>query len=217
MKYFNIGQTSEIDVIGFYPQTKRAVGYHVDSVNNVMRNLFPDYQPLYGLELNPNSKATDVIDKGILNFGLVISQRFKTLLEAFNLPPHRFYPIDVLGTDIKYYWFHYISNMEKYIDFNKTELEIYNSLPPFEVQKRFVSESYEALIEICREIVSTRGRAIRYKLIQINGNFPCYDLFEIVGAQYFTLISGKLKEEIIKNNITGLELIEYSQIITHFS
>lgn len=212
MKYYNIGNTNEIEVIGFYPQTERTKGYHVDSVNNILSNSFPDYTPQYGLTLSPKSIATDIIDRGILDFGMVISQKFKSVLEKFKLPPHRFYPIDVLGSDKKYFWFHYITNIEKFINYKKTELEIYNSLPPFEVKEHFFSESYEHLLSISREIVITRGRSIRYKFIQFTTNFPNYDLFEITGAQYFTLISEQLKDEIINEGITGLEIVEYDRI-----
>ncbi len=212
MKYYNIGRTNETEVIGFYPQTTRAEGYNVDSIYNILPNVFPDHQPLYGLMLNPKSIDTDILDGGILEFGMVVSHKFKILLEKFNLPPNRFYSIDVFGTEKKYYWFHYITQIERFINFNATELELYKRLPPFEVEKKIYLSSYDDIVNLSRELVVTRGKSLRYSFIQLNKSFPNYDLFEITGAQCFTLISERLKNEIIKERITGIEFVEYEKI-----
>lgn len=54
--------------------------------------------------------------------------------------------------------------------------------------------------------------AMRYKNIKLNPEFPDYDLFEISGAQYFTLVSGVLRNELVNQNITGFEFLEYDRI-----
>jgi len=208
MKFYNIGLTNNLNVIGHYPQTVRIEGYHVDFVNNVKADYFPDYLPKYGLKLNSSSKPTDVIDRGILTFGFVISEKLKIILSKFKLPPHKFYSIEVAGSSSNYYWFHYISNMEKFINFEKSEIEVFETLPPFNVEET-LSLSFDEILKLKSDLIMKRGRSLRYKVIQLNNSFPDYDLFEITGAQNITLISETLKKEFINNGITGFEISEF--------
>jgi len=211
MKFYNIGLTNNLNIIGHHPQTERLEGYHVDLVNNVMADYFPDHLPKYGLKLNFNSKSTDVIDRGILTFGFVISEKLKTILSKFKLPPYRFYSIDVVGSNTSYYWFHYISNIEKYINFEKSEIEVFETLPPFNVEET-LSLSIDEILKLKRDLIMKRGRSLRYKVVQLNNNFPDYDLFEINGAQNFTIISEKLKKEFESNDIKGFEIVEFVKL-----
>jgi hypothetical protein len=216
MNFYNIGRTNEIDVIGFYPQTKLADLYNLeanDSFRKVLFDSFPDFQPKYGLILNPNSKETDLLDSVSLGFGFVVSERLKILLREFILPPHRFYPMDVIGSAINYFWFHYITEIEKYIDYAKTEIEVYKSRAPFNVEEIKTFSSQIEIMNFKRAL--PYNKAIKFKSIQLKENFPNYDIFEITGAQYFTLISERLRDKLIRENITGLEIVEYKKIVVH--
>ncbi len=215
MKYFNIGLTNDISVIGYYPQTERTQkrGYHIDNFKselNVHPDLFPDFEPIYGLDLHPNSKQTDLIDKASLDFGFVVSEKLKLILEMFKLPPHKFYRIDVFGANIQYYWLHYITKIDKYLDMKNTEIEIYNNRPPFIVQEVKIFNSYNEMIEFKKNL--PYNLAVRYKKITLKSEFPNYDLFEVTGIQYFTLISQKLKNELFHQDISGLEIIEFNKL-----
>ncbi len=214
MKFYNIGRTNEIRVIGNYPQTSRLDRYPVyadDYANKVQYDSFPNFQPKYGLVLSDKSIETDLLDRASLDFGMVVSERFKSLLERCILPPNKFYPIEVAGSTKRYYWFHYIANFEQYVNFSKTEIEVYKSLPPFDVEER-LSLPYNKIVQLSKELVTKRGKSIRYSQISLKEDFPNYDIFEITGAQHFTLISERLKEELIRQNITGLEIVEYNKI-----
>jgi hypothetical protein len=213
MVYFNIGRTNEISVIGNYPQTSLAITFHVDSFDsyrNVQPDIFPIFQPRYSLELNPKSKETDIIDSLGLSFGFIFSEKLKLILHEFNLPNYKFYPITVVGSKTKYYWFHYITKMEEFLDFKKTEIEIYKSRPPFEIEEIKIFRSQNDIMDFKKSLPYTKS--MRFKKIQLNSNFPNYDIFEITGAQYFTLISEKLRDILIEENITGLEMVEYTKI-----
>ena len=216
MTYYNIGSTNEIDVIGNYPQTQRTkrLGYHVDDVNSELKvksDVFPKFHPKYGLDLHPKSKETDVLDRGTLDFGFVVSNKLKTLLGKFKLPPHKFYRIDVYGTSKDYYWFHTITDFATFFDVRKSEIEIFDILT-LEVTENILFESLTGLNEYRKKLVMEAGKIMRYKSIQLNSTFPNYDLFEIQGAQYFTLISNKLKKTFEQEGITGLECLEYDKI-----
>ena len=56
------------------------------------------------------------------------------------------------------------------------------------------------------------GKPLRYKKISVKSNFPDYDLSEINGAQYFTVISEKLKRRLDSENVVGLEYLELNSL-----
>lgn len=216
MKFFHLAETREIEQIGHYPQTMRTKneGFHVDAFNSerrVLKNSFPEFQLNYGLDLHPSSNNTDILDRSTIPFGFVVSQKLKKILENFVLPPYRFYPIDVFGTTNKYYWFHNITNISEFIDFNNTEIEVFNVIKQV-VLETIQPSSFEEIVKMKREYVLKRGITIRYKSIVLNNDFPNYDLFQIDGAQYFTLINEKLKARLEEENITGMDINEYSKI-----
>ncbi|MDO6852609.1 hypothetical protein Q4599_03405 [Cellulophaga lytica] len=218
MKYYSIGKSNEIDIIGFYPQTKRTSksGFYIGDYNSerqVNPGEFPDFEPNFGLDINSEAKETDVLDSAsCLSFGLIISKKLKLILEEYALPPHRFYPIKVYDSIEQYYWFHYISKIEKYIDFKSTTIEIYVNRPPFKIQEIKTFNSQEELMNFKREM--SYKSSMKFKSICLTENFPKYDLFEITGAQYFTLISHKLMKRLKDEKITGFEYQEYDKIKT---
>ncbi|MFM9943746.1 MAG: hypothetical protein ACKVQB_00795 [Bacteroidia bacterium] len=212
MKYYSFGVTNELNIIGFYPQTQRAKGFHVDEYN-FPSDSFPEFEPKFGLELNSKSIATDILDKSPLDFGQVVNDKLKSILEQFNLPPHKFYSIDVHGSTTRYFWFHYITNFGNFIDFKMTEIEIYHSTELY-LLDTVKFNSYNELMDYKRSIIMQRGKATRFGKIFLKDTFPNYDLFEISGASYSTIISEKLKLKLEMEDITGFETLEYNRIIT---
>lgn len=216
MIFYNIGHTNEIDIIGHYPQTKETVSssYHIDNFNSIEKvspNAFPDFTPKYGLDLHKESNETDILDRGALEFGFILSEKLKFLLERFNLPPHRFYPIDVYNAKNQYYWLHYITDFEQFFDVRNTEVEIFDIFK-LEVIENKIFNSFQELINFNRNLVLQMGKTMRYKSISLHSNFPKFDLFEVTGAKNFTLITKSLKDELENENITGLEYLEYNKI-----
>ena len=216
MTFYNVGHSNELEIIGYYPQTQRTkrLGYHVDDYNserNVTPDLFPEFAPNYGLDLNPKSIATDVIDRGTLEFGIVISENLRKILHDYNLPPHKFYPIDVYNSNRNYYWFHYISNFRSFFDVKNSEVEIFDIFKQ-EIVDVVRFNSFEELNDFNRQLILQVGKTMRYRLIKLRPSFPKYDLFEIKGAQHFTVISDRLKNELERQSITGLEYMKYNMI-----
>lgn len=214
MKYYLISESRKPNVIGHYPQTMRTKneGYHVDSFDSERRikaGEFPDFDPKYGIDLNPKALATDIIDKSSLSFGFVVSERLRLLLMDFKLPPYRFYPIDVFGTKNVYYWFHYITDVWKYIDFESTEIEVVHKFK-FNVEKTVKFSSFKDVMDFKKSL--PRQNTIRFGSIRLNEDFPNYDIFELTGPKYFTLISEDLKESLTNSNITGVDFVEYERI-----
>lgn len=214
MKYYYIDETREIKTIGHYPQTSASKDKrgHFDGYDSQLRmyyNRFPDFEPKYALDLHSNSIATDIIDKASLPFGFVVGQKLKNLLEELNLPPHRFYPINVYGTELNYYWFHYITNIWNYIDFESSEIEVVHKFK-FNVEEIKTFTSFDEIMTFKKSL--PRQNILRFGAIRLNNNFPNYDIFEITGPQYFTLISEKLKNKLLEKNITGIGITQYDKL-----
>lgn len=219
MRYFYLGETRELSVIGHYPQTMRTKneGYHVDAFNSerkIKADEFPDFEPNYGLDLQTGANATDVLDKSTLPYGFVVSERLKKLLMNFMLPPHRFYKIDVYGTNKRYYWFHYITSIWDYIDFENTEIEVIHKFK-FIVEEIKKFTSFEDIMNFKKSL--PRQNTIRFGSIKLRDNFPNYDLFEMTGPKYYTLISNKLKQSLDKEKITGIGTQEHPKIELGFT
>ncbi len=216
MKFYYLNLTEEIEEIGHYPQTERTKrkGYHVEAFNSERKvdpKVFPEFNPKYGLDLNQKSKETDFLDRATLDFGFVISEKIKDILAEFILPPHRFYPIDVFDSNYQYYWFHFISEMEKYIDFKNTEMEIFDVLEQKVLETKTLN-SYDQFLSLNKELVLKVGKTLRYKKVVLKSSFPKYDLFEINGAQSLTLISENLKGSFEEKKVTGIEFLEYDKL-----
>ncbi|MDW7694276.1 hypothetical protein R9C00_05970 [Flammeovirgaceae bacterium SG7u.111] len=215
MDYFSIGRSNDIEIIGYYPQTSRIsrTGFHIDAFNSerqVKPDEFPAFEPNFALDIHPNAIETDVLDSAVLDFGIIISEKLRSILKEYNLPPHRFYPIKVFNSSKYYYWLHFISKSEDFIDYGKTEIEIYINRPPFKTDSIKLFNSQRELLEAKKAL--PYNKAMKYKNIFLRRNFSEYDLFEISGAQYFTMISKTLKERFDIEKITGLEYLEYNKI-----
>ena len=216
MAFYLIGSLSSEDEIGQYPQTIRTkkAGYHIDSEaseKNVKQGSFPDFQPRYGLDLQTNSVETDILDRGSLDFGMVVSEKLKNILHDYNLPDHRFYPIDVYGTQLQYYWFHYITNLYQFVQFDLSEFEIFDVINQ-KIIEEVKFDSITELKEIRNDLVMRIGMTLRIKNIKLADSFPQYDLFDFTVPSSFTLVSDTLKNRLLNDKITGIVFNDFHSI-----
>jgi hypothetical protein len=218
MKYYTISHSSELKDIGYYPQTEINPGYNPTlpkSAYNFPRNTFPNYLPSVELKLNDKAISTNLIDKStILSFGIVVDKEFKQLLETFNLPPHRFYPIQVFHKNnlLDYYWMCYIVDSFEYIDKKKSILGIYH-FSSFELKKTIPFPSNKIKLIKYKESKDI----LMFHKIYFNENFPNYDLinFSSREGQYLPcLFSERLLRELQKRNLTGITYRQFEKIIS---
>lgn len=210
MKLFWINVTREIDVIGAYPQSTAGVPFYGElNSQNMHHNELPDLVPKYGIDLHPDANATDVIDSGNLPFGFVVGEKVKRILKEFNLPPHRFYPVDVTGTNEKYYWFHYITNFWDYVDFSHTEIQVIDKFK-YTLQETKTFNSLSDVMKFKKDL--SRQSVIRIGKIRLYNDFPHWDLFHISGPQNFTVIRENLKNRFTSETISGFEMKQYNKI-----
>ena len=54
------------------------------------RDEFPDFVPDYKLELYPKAKVTNFLQNNPANFGWIVDEKLKNVLEKHKLPRHQF-------------------------------------------------------------------------------------------------------------------------------
>ena len=110
--YYKISNSIDINEIGNYPQTDLKQGYNpnlTNSIWNIKYNEIPNFILNYELELNKKAIPTKCI-QGIDTSGLIVDYKLKKILEKFNLPEKKFFPIKVYqqGNLLEYYDFHFV-------------------------------------------------------------------------------------------------------------
>lgn len=217
MKFYSISESREINVIGFYPQTSLAKSYNPTSENshrNVKPYNFSTFTPDYGLELNEQAIPTDIIDRGPVGFGLIVNEKIKELLKDFELPEHKFYPINISykNKGLKYYWFHFIADIEKYIDKSKSTIKLFHKFKFNIIQEEIYINTIKGNLYDYEDSLP-REHAIRINKIVMNSDTPVFDIFDISILGRITLISEKLKDKLYKEGITGSNIMAYDKLI----
>ena len=210
MKLFEIDKSLVMNVIGSYPQSEDMIkGYDYDANNSVYelvynRNKKIDFSPnLDSFLLTKKAKFTDLlsaIPAGGAS-GLLISEKFKRLLEVFNIIEHQCFKASVLdnrGNNERYYWMQFISKLCEKIDYGYSKFyrsggDDYDvlSFEDFLIKKKKLGVDGE---------IYSKEIALRYN------DLKDFDMFYF---GYFEFgISENLKDTIEKENITGINITE---------
>lgn len=209
MKYYGINWDDDLCKVGHHPQTELKIGRHYE----VEYNVFPNFTPTMELELHKKSLITNYLNSFAISFGMIVDKDFKGILNKFNLPPCTFYPIKVYhkGELLDYYWFHYISDVSKYIDVKKSSAQIFKK---FKVKIESIVnivdlgniDDYEKSLPRQKELILDK--------VFFNKDFPNYDVFDIRKVGYSGhLISEPLLNALQKAGMTGFTAMPYDKII----
>jgi len=203
MRYYTLTTSTDINKIGFYPQTDLSEESEFFSPFSTFLpkiSIIPDKIPKYKIIINDSAIPTDIIERIGVSYGLVLNETLKTILESKNLPDNKFFPIEVMWQNklLDYYWFHSYDNIFQYIDMSLSQFTVrqYNDVSDF----YFNSEAffYEKKMESMNDFTKT----FMLKKIYFLDKFPKYDLFTF---ENLTLISEKLLNIFQENNINGYE------------
>ncbi|WP_010517963.1 imm11 family protein [Croceivirga radicis] len=216
MKYYTLGVSVDLEIIGTYPQIEKENDYNLadpHSYWNVTWDKIPDFNPIYKIKLKHRAKPTSVLSSLSGFCGLTVNEELKRFLERFNLPEHKFYPIQVYhgNKDLNYYWFHFVNSFLSYLDFSNTIFELYRK-SKFEVLEQFTISSVEELHKKEDELNFEKG--IRLKKIVLKDNFPNYDIIRLSNIAPIFLASENLKVELEKSRLTGFVFNEYKPLTT---
>ncbi len=170
---------------------------------------------LKGVFLAKSAKLTDLIQVGSLLTGMVISPKFRSLLEKFHLPKHKYFEVsfDVVNSkkekikEVNDYWWLYFEREtgECTVDFANSTFDT-----SFHTEYLHLDEadlkvnSYEDYMKVFYE----RGTALRASKVIFNTQFDCQ--LDLWGTRFLSVkdyVSDKLVKSIEENNITGYRAI----------
>ncbi|TDU43198.1 hypothetical protein BXY82_0606 [Gelidibacter sediminis] len=220
MNYYTINTSDDLKIIGHYPQTRIRVdtgeNVRVDGYLAMKANDFPDFVPNFKLELHHKAKPTNFLPKNPASFGWIIDTKFKMILDNYNLPKHHYYKVKVYQNNkiLDYYWLHYIvDDFWDFIDTDKSYVEVFKFETPFDIKviKNIPIISQKQIIE--EEEKYDYGN-IRIGSIKMNKHFPKYDLYQTRCINYNTIISENLRNDLIKEGMTGFETKLYDKFET---
>jgi hypothetical protein len=218
--YYIIEHSSDEKIIGTdYPQVhnfikgyKENAPFALDEFYECKRKSYPDFPDfipdLGGMRLSGRAKLTDWLST---SFGLaLISPKFREILEKFNLCPYRFYPVTLYVRNVPYNYFylHIISDYSDFVDYKKST---FLECTSYENREYIYVESKEDMLRK-REEIENLNKGTTWTIwsdkIVMNSKFNReLDFFVVSRIDANRYISERLKNEITKNNFTGLDFI----------
>lgn len=99
MKYYTLSESTDTNIIGYYPQTdvsedSEFFSVFIDFQTRIEE--FPEHIPKYIIILNKKAYPTDFIEKVSVPYGLVVNNKIKSLITLYSLPNHKFYDTEVI-------------------------------------------------------------------------------------------------------------------------
>ena len=215
MKYYTIVTSRDEKVIGKYPQVKtNTMPYEwlKPPLNSKIRyDIFLDFDKYFDIILDDDAILTAMIERVGVSWGIIINDKFKNILIQFNIPPHRFYPINVIhqGDAHQYYWFHFYINIFNYIDLEKSTFEVFNTAN-FKVIEELPVTSEKFIRDKQNSFAFQEN--MRLNKLVFNQGFPEYDIWMNNVWGFSNLISRKLLNVLNESQITGFEYQEQNII-----
>ncbi|MCR6639841.1 MAG: hypothetical protein NVV82_12900 [Sporocytophaga sp.] len=205
--YIISNSTDSMETGNDFPQIQNVTKeYDPNGPNSVYklyehRNLNPPFVPeLDSFVVRKRTKITDLQSNAFIGGrGLFLSEKFKSLLSDFNLPKHKFFKSTVIKDDDThtYYWFHLIeSDYRGKVVFEKTKFSNWKDLK---------LDNYQDYLDFS-ENEDKYGQLKANKVTLGNTFDKSLDLFMISAFDQNLYISQKLKDKIIEEKLTGIEI-----------
>lgn len=180
-------------------------------------NGLPDKLPELGkLVLYTSSKLTDFIKGSFLEqYGLIVSERAKTVLEQYNIGKHKFYPITLNHKNVDkadYYFFKSLTNANEYIDIKNSSFYSQKGYFNTETKKPIAFKNLDEINEFRQNNAGNNIHIFADK-IRLTKSFPKYDYFMISEfGIYNKFLSQNLADRL--KALTGINLIEADKFIS---
>jgi|688.fasta_scaffold299186_2 hypothetical protein len=216
MKYFAIQSCLNEKLIGKYPQVKEFIHHcNVEEESNFIDKFIFEkikIQPiLSNVVLHSVSIQTDFIDvfgDVGFNFGYLISDKFKKVLENFNCYGIQFFKTYIVQQNKNFdnYWQTNIYDFPfQLVDFKKTTF----TLKDRDINRNVISNtiSFENIDEFNLFVSNIRyPKMISFKDIFFNENMDL-DFFSLRYTEGANkgIVSERFKNELLKNEVTGIE------------
>ncbi|MBX3242374.1 MAG: hypothetical protein KIT80_04490 [Chitinophagaceae bacterium] len=221
-KYFFINVSTDLKIVGHYPQVEHiSHECHLSlstprSLKKIVSWKFPDEPPFLDyLILHKKATLTDVLSFGMISTqGFLVSERFKNLLEQFNIISHKFYlaKVEYKGTFFTYYFLHLVSNNFDIIDFEKSTFYI-SVIDLKKIDDITIIDKSDFLIK--KDELLKQSKSIRVQRLFFIEQFykKPMDMFYLPGLHFNIFISKKLKAGITATDISGLNIQEQIIIV----
>jgi len=216
-EYFYVDKSTNHNVIGnSYPQVVGLVKSYDESSNESLSHFAKfkgkeiDFIPhLDGLLLSKTSKVTDVISCSLgPGNDTVISSRILEIIFKFKTSDFQYFDCILYKGQEKYSykWVHYIYSLERYVDYKNSEF-----IHPDEDLYKYITNirTYQDFLKFYEE-KDTYG-LIKSKSITLKDQK--FDFFVIGRFDQKLYVSRKLKDELLKSNISGVEFIRAYDLI----
>lgn len=217
MKYFSIHSSCDDKIMGRLPQIKEVVhNCHIlDNPNFIDRFPFKriDSKPiLSNAVLYGKSQKTDLIKTSSIGFSygsLLISDKLKKIFEQFNCFGIQFFPTYVIQKEKKFnnYWQTHVYDIPyDYIDFTKTHLLLKDrdeKRKPIENYLKKVSDK-EEFLNIAETMKYPKMLFLK-NVVFVSAMYLDYFFLRNFEGANLGIVSEKLKDEIKKQKVTGIE------------
>lgn len=218
---------SNIDTGTAYPQVqKMSSDYNYeakDSVHALSRTILPipDFTPnLEYFVLHNQAKFSDLLSVAVIHGGLLVSEKFKKILQQFNLINHQFYTATVANKKERntYFWLHTKEPLYKYINYSKSSFVVLLNYAHQVGQINITSyEDYLTQKEILKANNEGKTISIWADKIMFDSSFNTnLDLFKIGMFDSNFYVSDRLKHTIEENNITGTLINQATNLLFNF-
>jgi len=196
-----------------YPQCSQMSANYEHNAPNSYKQLvhyqLPDFEPnLKAFKLHAIAKPTDYISATFLYFGMLVSKKFRMVLEKFSLPQHDFFSASL---EIKqqitnsYYFFHPVGNIANKIDFTKTQFYLWDN---FELHQPIAVKDENELSKYKKEHKIKSTWVLYTDKYHFTDNYITeMDLFQTTYTDPRTYISHRLKTALEEAHITGIEIV----------
>jgi|GEM_PF-6669985 len=230
MEYFFLKKSTDLKVIGKYPQSEKMCGEDVGHY---------DYRLPYSVrwipsegelktspkvdcfELKHHAKATDLISTvQVSSLAVVlISERFYQFLQKFNCMPSMAFQSQVVHRDKKlcYQFLYFPEYQNQFVDFNQSRFVLKTPVPGTYEHKReeITFKNFDEYLQKYQFLEHTRLASSnpdeRYYIqaanLCINESVANLDFFRLRHPNDNFFVSAKLKESIEDNGFTGMEFI----------
>jgi hypothetical protein len=178
-------------------------------------NGLPDELPEVGkFLLFESSRLTDFIKGSFLEqYGLIVSEKAKTLLTKFNLGNHNYFPITILHKGIvhdNYFFLKCLTNSNEYVDCNLSDFYTQEGFFDKQSKKQIKFETKEEFTDFIQKTPSHKLYLFTDNII-LNDRFPNFDLFKINDYGFNEmLVSKELANSL--NKLTGITLTKTTKV-----
>jgi len=201
-------------------------GYDRSASNSIWKLLDQpiDFIPnLNSFKLEHKAKLTDLIStvnlgSTVIMGNLLISKDKETIFKNFNLAPHQTFEADLIAQKkhYPYFVFHFLGNQNECIDYKKSVFFIGDQFG-FKIEDVAIN-SYEEYLNLFSQLetehkeTDSNRKTIRAAQIFLNKSKINFDFFRLRHIVDHFVVSEKLKDELLANNFTGADFINFEEI-----